>query len=64
MTKTERNRAAVRYDCMGWAMQTATPGEDAMMTIAKAGLYADFILGSPLEGVAHLIEFHRASDLK
>lgn len=52
MTETERKRAAVRYDCMEWAMQNAAPREDAMATIARAQLYAEFIL-SP-EGVSAL----------
>lgn len=52
MDESECKRAAVRYDCMEWALRSAAPGDDAMMTIARAQLYADFVLaeGIPTAG--------------
>ena len=43
---TKRQSAAVRYDCMDWAMRTAAPGDDAMAIVARAQLFAEFVLGS------------------
>lgn len=55
MTAAERKRTAVRYDCMQWAVQQAAPGEDAVATVARAQLYADFVLQLPtLEGIGAL----------
>jgi hypothetical protein len=54
VTETERKRAAVRYDCMQWALLHARHGEDAQVTIARAELYLDFVLapeGAALAGM-------------
>lgn len=51
MDDAERSRAAVRYDCMQWAMRSAAPGDDVMAILARAQLFADFVLServSPL----------------
>ena len=44
MTVTERRKGAVRYDCLRWSMQAAARGEDAMATLARAQLFAEFVL--------------------
>ena len=45
MTDAERTSGKVRHDAMGWAMQTSILGEDAMAIVARASLYAEFVLG-------------------
>lgn len=44
MDEAERKRAAVRYDCMQWAMQIAASGDDALGIVARAELFAEFVL--------------------
>lgn len=48
VTDAERREGAVRYDCLKFAMQTAARGEDALAILARAHLYADFILPADL----------------
>lgn len=49
MDESERKRAAVRYDCMQWAMHSAVPGEDPMKVLARAQLYEEYVSTGPWE---------------
>ena len=46
LTDAERRAGIVRENSMDWAMRTAVPGEDALAILARAQLYADFVLAS------------------
>lgn len=63
MDEAERKRAAVRYDCMQWAVQQAAPGEDVMATLARAQLYAEFVL-STTERIGLLTDLEHPANLK
>lgn len=51
MTEAVRAHGIARENAMGWAMRTATLGEDAMAILARAQLYEEYVLG-PLVGTA------------
>ena len=44
MDESERKRAAVRYDYMQWAIRNGERGEHVEAILARAQLYADFVL--------------------
>lgn len=50
MSDDQRGReVAIRENAMSYAVQTATLGEDPMQILARAALYADFIVNSSLD---------------
>lgn len=45
LTDVELRGGRARQNAMDWAMQTAKTGEDPVAILARAELYADFLLG-------------------
>lgn len=56
MGESERKRAAVRYDCLKWAMQNGARGERVEATLARAQLYADFVLTEGATGLSDVVD--------
>jgi hypothetical protein len=43
MTEQAISIGQIRENCLHWAMQTASPGEDAMAILARAQLYEEYL---------------------
>jgi hypothetical protein len=46
---------------MEWAMRSASVGDDAMAIVARAQLFADFVLGKPERATAFKLPAHTHS---
>jgi hypothetical protein len=65
MSDTDLFEAKVRGDGLSYAMQTSERGEDPMAVLARAQLYADFVLNGsaltrqrPADGSEMMVKGH------